>query len=148
YDLAWNLAGESLDLYRTLNYRHGIASELIQLGDIAGARGEYRQARSLYREALTHARALGSENLIGAAIRGLATLATVQEPPEQAALLFGIADNISAAPAGDIRAAILSTTRISARMHDRSLESIYGRGRALPPAEGISIALHDELTGE
>lgn len=148
-DLAWTLTSQSLDLNRELIYRPGIIDDLVQLGEIAQRRGQYLRARSLYREALTHARALGDKNLTAACIRSMAGLAAAQQDWEQAAMLFGVADKTAEGITGPrpllpaVASAELAGVARS-RLGENAYEALYSRGRALPQPEAISLALHSQ----
>ena len=149
YDAAWDLTNESLELYQGLNLRQGIANELMQLGEITQARGNFRQAHSHYREALTHARALGNDALIGASIGHLADLLAAQSEWEQAALLYGVADNIGQGTGDDAREMATVSQRsehLNIKLEDNSFRTNYERGRSLPRADGIAVALHGEAS--
>jgi non-specific serine/threonine protein kinase len=147
FDLAWTLTSQNLDLNRELVYRPGIIDDLAQLGEISQRRAQYVYARSLYREALTHARALGDRSLTAACIKSIAGLAATQQDWEQAAVLFGVAGKAAEGnsgagmhvPAG-ANAGPADVAR--ATLGESAYEALYRRGRALPTAEGISLALH------
>ncbi len=152
-DLAWKLTTESLDLNRDLNYRQGIIDDLVQMGSIAQFRANFLQARSLYREALTRARALGDNNFISKCIEKLAELTAAQEDWEQAALLLGIADMFGTPNAETGRSPAAqqkSKTADIVRSHlgERTFETLYARGLAMPQADGISVALHTDPPAE
>ncbi|MEO8289326.1 MAG: tetratricopeptide repeat protein [Chloroflexota bacterium] len=144
-DTAWELSNESLTLFRGLGDRPGTASELIQLGQIALARHEHTRAGALFRESLTVARALGEKRLVAQAIRGLASIAAASEHWERAALLSGVADSTEQEGNSHGRAhSGVADHDKPARAFRGEQAASYQKGRTLPMAEAISVALHDD----
>ncbi len=69
---------DSLDAYRELGDRHGIANTLRTLGGVAGDQGDYVTARGLYEESLAIYRELGDRQGIAYVLQNVALMASEQ----------------------------------------------------------------------
>lgn len=69
---------ESLDLFRELGDKRGIAGSLHGLGNVTSNQGDYTSARNHYEESLTLKRELGDRSGIGAALHNLGNVAKNQ----------------------------------------------------------------------
>ncbi|HEV2124748.1 MAG TPA: tetratricopeptide repeat protein [Chloroflexota bacterium] len=96
YVLARRLYEESLTLYRALGHRNTAASVVHNLGYVAQHEGNLRLGASCFAEALAVHVEHGDRRNIGHCLGGLAGMAGLLGYPEQAAQLFGAADNVLA----------------------------------------------------
>jgi non-specific serine/threonine protein kinase len=87
YGMARVLAGESLELYRTLGERAGIATALNTLGNVARDEGDYERAQALYEESLALRREIGDRRGIAVVLNNLGLMARYRGNYERAAAL-------------------------------------------------------------
>lgn len=84
YQSAATLIENSLNIYRSLNDKRGIAEMLMQLGWAAMRAGDYAKAESLINESLPSIRELGENSLLGEVLSGMGELAVRQGKFDQA----------------------------------------------------------------
>jgi len=79
---------ESLDIFRKLDNKNGIASALNALGNAAHALGEYTKAWAAYEESLAIIREQGDDNSLAGALHNLGNMAHSQGDFEHARSLY------------------------------------------------------------
>jgi predicted ATPase len=93
YPQARNHYQESLKLYQELNDRGNIANVYNHLGNLAYKEQQYEEATKWQRACLVLCWEIQEKYLMPFALEGLGTLA-IEEQPEQAAFLYGVAENL------------------------------------------------------
>jgi non-specific serine/threonine protein kinase len=142
------LLGESLEIYRELDIKSGIAGCLLNLGNVAYLEGDFNTARSYYAESLEIKRGLGDKSAIANSLGSLANVAERQGDYESARALGQeclelfkcVGDRLG------IANALGSLATVAAHQGDnafaRSLrEEGLGIYRELGDAHGIALAL-------
>jgi tetratricopeptide (TPR) repeat protein len=94
YPVARAFLEESVQRYRELNDREGIAYALLNLGSVAEDEDDYPGARALHGESLAIAREVGNRRCIASALEGLANAISKTIGPTQAARTWGAAERL------------------------------------------------------
>jgi predicted ATPase len=133
----------ALDIYVDHPSSASEPNNQFSLGLVIHAQGHREEARMHFVESLAHARRTGSHNDVACALLGLALAAP---EPRDAAMLHGAADTIL--EENDVALDPFETeyrtadhARLRARLGDTTFDERYERGRAMPRAQAINLAL-------
>ncbi|MGW6461705.1 ATP-binding protein, partial [Streptomyces sp. NPDC055078] len=148
-DTAERYLRRSLEWNRERGVDAAVALVLAHLGFLAGERGDIVEARSLHREGLTAARAVGDPRAVALALEGLAGAAVLGGDPAEAARLLGAAaaarESVDAplppAERGDVDRI---TAAAQAALDTDTYAAAFRAGRAL----GTRVRPHLESPGE
>lgn len=91
---AESLAGEALELHRSMGAEDGISAALVTLSRVAARRGELYRASEMLDEALKVARSCGDADCIADVFDALAELSVEEARPERAGWLSGAAAGV------------------------------------------------------
>src|SRR5215204_1538623 len=87
HEQAARLYKESLALSREARDERGVASSLLQLGNVSGDRGNHEEAKTFYEEGLTLSRKLDDKALLASALISVGAEFLLQGDPERGAML-------------------------------------------------------------
>jgi predicted ATPase/class 3 adenylate cyclase len=87
HEQAARLYEESLALSREARDERGVASSLLQLGNVSGDRGNHERAKTFYEEGLALSRRLDDKALLASALISVGAEFLLQGDPERGALL-------------------------------------------------------------
>ncbi len=140
------LLRESLATRRALGEPRGIGLVLRNLADLALERHEWRQARALLKESLTLGQNSNAKEVMAMCFEGLAFLENAQGRVERAVRLCGM----SAMLRETLRAPLTPAEheqfddvvkQVRAQLDERTFETLWLEGRALPLADAIAYAM-------
>jgi DNA-binding CsgD family transcriptional regulator len=134
---AFDLAQESLAIYREMDYRRYIAVMLYVLGRVEAQRGDLRAARGHYVESLTLVQEMGSKWIIPFDLEGLAGMLATQGELRWAAQLWGAAEVLREAismPMPPVYCADYDRSVAAARaqLGEQAFAATWAEGRAMP----------------
>ncbi len=151
YAAARQFFRESLVLRQQLGDSWGLANTLYNLAESAQCDRDYEQARTLYRESLVLLRELGNRPLMVLSLHGLAEVAAHQDPPAQAARLFGAAEALREAIGTPLRpleqAAYHKHVALAqARLTPSAWAVAWTAGRTMSLDHAVAFALAGRMT--
>jgi len=134
---ARSMLEESLAIFKTLADRSGTAEALISLARLATSRGENAAAQAAYAESWTLLRAIGAKDMAARCLEGAGELATAQEMPERAVIMWGTAATLRAAilaPMPPIyRATYVAAVALAReKLGDETFQSLWTQGHQTP----------------
>jgi DNA-binding CsgD family transcriptional regulator len=143
-DAARRHLAEALDISRALNNRYGIYYGTFNLGLAEYLAGSPGAAESLFAESLDPAMRMGMKRNTAYALIGLALTSHRGDGPGWSARLHGaagqaLADQGHALAPLEARLADLDRQRLRAAMGDEAFEDEYAVGRALDPAQVLTV---------
>jgi predicted ATPase/class 3 adenylate cyclase len=148
-DRAESLAAESLEIYRAIKDGWAINWALQLCGEIALMRGAHHHARTRFAESLAGRKQHGDKLGMAESLEGFAAVIAHTAPSLDAVCLLGAAEALRdaiAAPLPPVDEAwygdAVRTLRM--RLPAPEVESAWARGRAMPPAEAVALALGQE----
>jgi non-specific serine/threonine protein kinase len=143
YPQARALLEESLAISRELDDRPGMVATLSNLGNTAYRQGDYAAAQRRLHESLSLAQELGDKSSITIALETLAYVAVAQGEAEQAARLFGAAENLRTVTASPLPPSEQEEyARLVAEAHTDLGEEAFAEAWA----QGQSMTLEQALT--
>ena len=133
-------------MYREMNARDSIASELRNLGETAIYRGEWDLAYSLLAESLTMIRKSDVPDALEGTLEGFALFAEARGTAEPAARLLGAADALRIAthcPLYPSERVAIHKAAAAARksLGEEAFDGAFRKGADLPLEEAVAVAL-------
>jgi predicted ATPase/DNA-binding CsgD family transcriptional regulator len=140
---AFDLAQESLTIYREMDYRRYIAVMLYVLGRVEAQRGDLRTARDHYVESLSLVQEMGSKWIIPFDLEGLAGLLATQGELRWAAQLWGAAEVLRERtsyplPPVDRPPYERAVTTARVQLGERAFVAAWQEGRTMTPEQALT----------
>jgi len=139
---------QSLECFRRVDDRRGVAMLLNNLGNVARQQGEFERARGLYEQSLEIKRELGERTLVAATLRNLGGLAATQGRYESARRHVSAAlaiDEAESNPAGvavsHVTLGALALNQGATRLARSHLQQSLTMCRALENDSGVAVAM-------
>jgi predicted ATPase/DNA-binding CsgD family transcriptional regulator len=148
-DRAAALYDESLALWRELRGTPGIASALHKLGQVRRSLGDRPRARAYFLESLALQQELGNTQGVGECLAGLAGTVADAGHPERAARILAASValletiGVPLAPA-DQAVVERDMAAVRQQLGAPAWDAAWAAGRALSPAQAVSLALTDD----
>ncbi len=140
---AFDLAQESLAIYREMDYRRYTAVMLYVLGRVEAQRGDLRAARGHYVESLALVQETGSKWIIPFDLEGLAALLATQGEFRWAAQLWGAAEILREKTSYPLPPVdrppyerAVATARV--QMGEQALVAAWQEGRTMTPEQALT----------
>ncbi len=146
YPTARTQCEKSLAIYRESKDKPGVAFQLHTLGYIALRQGDYAEACTRFAECLTLYAELKRKQMIAEVFIGLASVATAEKVPQQAARLLGAGQALLDAQGIQIGVAIRAVYErgIAAareQLDESSFNAAWNEGKAMTMEQAIECAL-------
>jgi tetratricopeptide (TPR) repeat protein len=140
---------DGLALFRQMRNKNFECVMLSELGHLARIKGDFVEAKTLYRQTILGWQELGARPAVANQLECFAAIAIVEKNPRRAAKLFGAAEiirNKAQSPMTDYEQKEYdqSIAQLRSMLSETEVNGLWAEGRSLTMAQAIRLALEEK----